>query len=409
MVLCGFLFLILFSFLLFIFTTFIISRFKEQTFPKFQPYLSIIIPTYNEEKNITQCLESIKKTDYPKNKIEIMVVDDGSTDKTREIVKKYKNVKLLKQNHSGKTDALNLATKESSHDFIVTIDADTILDKNFLTEIIKPFSDKKVGATTGAVKVKNKTSIWGIFQNIEYHYNNLIRNSFSTVFSSGIWFFGCLAGYRKVTLEKVGYFKKDTITEDMDIAMEIKRQGYKTINIHKAEGYTNVPTSFKELYKQRSRWWVGGLQTLIKNKDMFSFKACPSIMFLFINQFWWSFYSILSFPVIGYQINYWLPGNTETFLSTFSYLFRWFSLSGPIYVLYKIPEWGLSFYSFFGVISGIISSIMIIFAIKLYKDKLNFKNLVAIFFYFPYTIILNIIVILSLVTFKHWKKGYFIR
>ena len=91
------------------------------------------------------------------------------------------------------------------------------------------------------------------------------------------------------------------------------------------------------------------------------------------------------------------------------YLFRWFSLLGPIYVIYKIPVWGLSYYSFFGVLSGIISAILIIAAIRMFKDKLHLKNIFAIFFYFPYTIVLNMIIFLSLLRFRFWKNQFFIR
>lgn len=409
MILGGALFLIVFAFLFFVFAIFLISRFKKVSFVDFKPAISIIIPAYNEEKNIKQCLDSIKNSDYSKNKTEIIVIDDGSTDKTREIVKKYEDVKLLRQNHLGKTEALNLGTKKAKHDFVVTIDADTIVEKEFLREIIKPFSDETIGAATGNSKVQNRNTMLGSFQNVEYHLNNLIRHSFSNVFNNGIWFFGALACYRKSVLKKIGFFKKDSLAEDVDIALEIKKGGYKVFNASSACGYTVVPKNLKELYSQRARWWVGVLQSLTKNRDMFSLKACPSITFLFINHFWWTFYAFVFFPVIGYQVNYWLPYNSANFVSVFSYLFRWFSLSGPLYVIYKIPEWGLSFYSFFGVLSGIISSVMIISSIKIFKDKLDFKNLLAVFFFFPYTIILNTFIIISVLRFKTWKNFYFIK
>lgn len=409
MTVCGFVFLILFTFLLSIFIVFLISRFRKEQFSKnFQPGLSVIIPVYNEEEHVQKCLDSIKKTDYPKNKYEIIVVDDGSTDKTTQIIKSYKNVKLLKQDHLGKVDALNLGAKKAAHDFIVTVDADTIVDENFLKEIIQPFADDTVGAATGNSQVINKETMLGSFQNIEYHFNNLIRHSFSTVFKNGIWFFGALACYRKKALEEVGLFKKDTLSEDIDVSLELKRKGYRIINIASAGGSTIVPKNLKELYSQRARWWTGVLQALFKNKNMFSLKACPSVTFLYVNHLWWTFYAFLSFPVIGYQVNYWLPYNSDSFANLFSYLFRWFSLSGPVYVIYKIPEWGLSFYSFFGVLSGIISTIMIISAIKIFKDKLTFKNMLAIFFYFPYTIILNIFIIVSMLSFKFRKSLHFV-
>ena len=112
--------------------------------------------------------------------------------------------------------------------------------------------------------------------------------------------------------------------------------------------------------------------------------------------------------MIIYQVNYWLPYNSQSLWALSGYLFRWFSLSGPFYVIYKIPVWGISYYSIFGVMSGIISAVMIISAIKMFKDRINFKNLLAIFFYFPYTIALNMIIFISLLRFKFWKNKFFI-
>ncbi len=409
MALCGVLFMVLFSFLMFVFVVFVVSRFKKKDYSHFEPKVSVIIPAYNEEKNIKQCIESIKDSKYPKEKIEIIVVDDGSTDNTIDAVKGFKDVKILQQNHGGKSEALNLGTSKASYDFILSIDADTIIDKNCIKEIVKPLKDKRVGATTGVSKVRNTKKMIGIFQNIEYHYNNLIRNSFSKMFNNGIWFFGALACYRKSTLKKIGFFKKDTLTEDMDTALEIKKADYTTINVHSAMGYTIAPKNLKELYHQRARWWIGVLQSLVKNKKLFSYKSSPAILFLFINQFWWTFYSFLSLPAILFQVNYWLPYNTGSFMALSGYLFRWFSLLGPIYVIYKIPVWGISYYSFFGVLSGVISTVLIVAAIRMFKDKLHIKNIFAIFFYFPYTIVLNMIILISLLRFSFWENKFFIR
>ena len=409
MTVASVLFAVLFAFLIFVFSVIIFSKLKKQNFKKFEPKASVIIPAYNEEKNIKECLDSVFASNYDIKKLEIIVVDDGSTDRTRDIVKKYKNVELLNQNHLGKVEAMNLGAKKSRHEFIVSLDADTTLEKDCIKELLKPFLDKKVGATTGNNNVKNKKSFLSVFQNIEYQHSNLIRNSFSNLFNNGIWFSGSLACYRKEALEKINYFKKDTLAEDQDVALELRHSGYKTINPTNALGYTVVPEKLKDLYRQRSRWWIGTLQSIVKNKSLFSRKSSTSIKFLYINQFWWSFYALLSLPLIIYQVNYWLPYNIETSGQTFTYLFRWFTLLGPAYVLYKIPEYGISLYSIFGVLAGVITTIISIWAIKSFKDKVNIRSLLAIFFYFPYTIVLNIIILVSLLKNRFWSKSYYIK
>ncbi len=413
MIIGGWIFAILFIFLVFIFITAFISLFKKNKYKDYEPGVSVVIPCYNEEKNISSCLDAVYNLDYPKEKIEVIAVDDGSKDNTFNILKEYKknhkNLNIAKGRHEGKSASLNLGIKKAKHEIILTVDADTIIEKESLKKLVMPFADKNVGATNGSCVAKNSGSIISIFQKIEYHYNNLIRRSFSVLFKNGIWFFGAFACYRKSVLKKIGYFKKDTMTEDMDTALEIYSAGYRTINVHDALGHTIVPSSMRELYKQRIRWWAGVLQSLNKNKNLFSIKSSPSIIFLFVNQYWWSFFALISLPLIGYQVYYWLPYNTGSFSELFMYLFRWFSLLGPAYVIYKIPEWGISLYSIFGVLSGIISVFLIVKAVYMFRDRLHLKNLFAIFFYFPYTIILNIIITMSLIKIIFLKKGYFIQ
>ena len=396
-------FFVLFSFLVFLFTVFIISLFKkEKKYGKMSSKVSILIPAYNAEKTIIDCINAIKRNTFLN--FELIVIDDGSKDETVTLLQEN-NVSYYKRPHLGKVDALNYGLEKTTGELILTVDADTFVEKNYIEKMIAPFSDEKVAATSGAVVVKNKGGLLGLFQNIEYHQNNLIRRSFSKVFSTGIWFFGCLACYRKDALEEINGFPKDTLAEDMDVAMVLKSRGYKTINVSDARGYTDVPTNLIDLYWQRSRWWVGGLQSLVKNRKLLHIRSNPSVLFLFINHFWWAFYAFISFPLFIYQINYWMPERT---IDIILYLLRWFSIWGPFYVLYKIPEWGLNFYNIFGVLSGVLSLIMISAAIIIYKDKFSWRNLVAMVFYFPYTIIINLIVALSVVRAIFLKKKYFI-
>src|SRR3989344_4877680 len=257
------LFISLFIFILFMFIVCILSLFKKEKYPDFEPKLTIIIPVYNEEKNIGNCIESIINSDYPKEKIEIIVVDDGSVDKTRNILKDY-NIKLIKQEHKGKSEAINNGVKHAKNGFIITIDADSSIKKDFIKKIIRPFSDKTVAATTGIIKVLNDNKILTSFQAVEYNLHNIIRNSFSKIFKNSVWFLGALACYRKSVLEKIK-FKKESLIEDMFLAMEIKKNGYKTLSVADAYGYTVVPEKIKDLYHERVRWWVGGFQAIFKN------------------------------------------------------------------------------------------------------------------------------------------------
>lgn len=401
---------ILFFLFLFIFTVFLVillSYFRRYTPPEgYEPYVSIIIPCYNEEKNIKKCLDSVHASSYPEDKLEIIVVDDGSTDKTLSILKDYRklSLKIVQGSHGGKSESLNLGVSKASYDIILTLDADTALTRFCISKSVCYFSDESVGATNGSCSVLNKDSFLGTFQLVEYNYNNLIRKGFSDIFNNAIWFFGAFACYRKKVLEDVGGFKKDNSAEDMDIALSIYSKGYRIVNVHDALVYTRVPSTLLALIKQRIRWWGGVLLSLRKNKSLFSKKSDPSIWFLFINQYWWSFYAFISIPLIAYQFSYWLPSNLNTFYNFFFYTFGWFSLLGPVYVIYKIPEWGVSIYSLFGVLSGLFSAFLMSYSFYIFKERFTFRTLLAIFFYFPYTIVLNTIIVISLVRIMFSKK-----
>ena len=387
---------------------FVVSFFiRPKQYPLYYPKVSVIIPAYNEEKNIVSCLDTLFACGYPAKKLEVLVIDDGSSDTTRTLVKKYKNVRLLRQRHKGKVAALNLGFENSSGEVIVTIDADTLVEKEFLREMVRPFSDPLVGATSGAVRVKNNDTLLGTFAHMEYLVNNLARYNFSKVFNTGIWFFGSLAAYRWSALKQVNGFKYDTQAEDWDVVLEIRRAGYGVLNVNSAIGYTVTPERFSDLFRQRVRWWMGGSQAIIKNKSLLAEKN-PSLWYLFIHHYWWAFYALVSLPLIIYQVHYWMP---VVLADIPLYLFRWFTLIGPFYVLSKIPEWGINIYNIFGVLAGIISLLFTVSAVIMQKEKVFLRHVLAVFFYFPYTILLNLAVAVSVIKhiFSFRKPSYFIK
>lgn len=412
-------FFILFSFILFIFVTFIVSLLKKEKKPKTDlgqlAFVSAIIPAYNEQDTLPSCLNSVIKSDYPLNKLQIIIVDDQSTDNTLKLAEdfrdKHKNldISVISGKHQGKVGALNQGLKNSKHNLILSLDSDVILEKNTIKELVKPMYDKNVAATNCIALIKKPQNIIEHFQRIEFFLFNLIRVSFSKVFDNSIWFFGVVACYKKDVLEKIGSFKKDTLTEDMDICLELYNKGYKIITVPQAIIVTKACSTLKKLFKQRMRWYYGALQALVKNKRLLTQKRhSPAVYFLFFNQFWWTFFAFIFFPLIIYQIIYWFPPASAGPLTAFMYLFRWFSLLGPVYVLYKLPEWGLSFLNIFGVMSGIITTFNIIGAMKQFRGRVTPATLVAIFFFFPYTIILNMIIISCVVKYSFAKKRYFI-
>ena len=313
----------------------------------------------------------------------------------KEIAGKYSNIRLIESGHRGKPDTLNLGIEMSKYDYILTIDSDTIIHKNFIKEIIRPFKTGKVGATNGMALIHDPSNLVEHFQEVEYLFNNLIRNSFSRVFNNGIWFFGASACFDKKVLKKAGLFRNASLTEDMDISLRIFKAGYQVLTVENAVSYTKGCRSLKELFRQRLRWFTGGLQCSLRYRNLFK-KNSFAIKYLFIEKYFWALYSLISLPIILYQIYYWMPGSL---IPAVGYLFRWFSIFGPLYVIYKIPDWGLSMVSLFGVLAGIISAFLIINSIIFFKSRVNLNKIVAVIFYFPYTVFLNLVMLFSFVKF----------
>ena len=238
------------------------------------PNVSIVVPAYNEEKNIANVLDRIMESDYPKEKMEIIVVNDGSTDNTVSIVKKYP-VKLidLKEN-VGKIEGLNIGIAKAKNEIIVTIDADTEPRKDYLKRLVQPFKEDGVGIVCGVYKAKrlknNKNPLNFLlekFQAVEYLGFTLLRKQQEMV-NAILVVPGSVAAYRKTALDKVGKFEHDTLIEDYDMTMRMHKTGFKVRCVKDAVASVVAPTNLISLIRERTRWYRGGLQVLKKHYDL---------------------------------------------------------------------------------------------------------------------------------------------
>lgn len=354
-----------------------------------QPPVSVIIPAYNEETLIQQCVTSFRRATYPEDRTEIIVVDDGSTDKTRKLVDECEAT-LIQQDHAGKVAALNNAYQHATNNIIIVADADTTVNPSFLNAITTPFSNEAIGAVSGAVTPLHQNTALKWFQTVEYYYNNYIRRAVSTVFSTDIWFFGCIAAYRRQALEDIDGFPADSLTEDMDIVMRMRQEGWRAVHAANATGKTKTPDTVSELSRQRRRWWGGGYQLLSQHKSLFGDDA--TFTFITLHHWWWAVYATLSIPLLAYQFAHWLPTGI---LEISFYTFRWFTLLGPVAVIYNIPAGWLSWYNVFGVASGLLTTGLILAALYTYEKGFTATDAVALFLYFPYTILLNTFILLG--------------
>jgi cellulose synthase/poly-beta-1,6-N-acetylglucosamine synthase-like glycosyltransferase len=337
-----------------------------------------------------------------------MVVDDGSTDSTREVVRSHPGVRLLEQDHRGKVAALNLGMRSAKHDFLLTVDADTVLQPGAVAELVRPLADPSVGAVTGVAKVGNPGRVLGWFQSVEYLMNAFSRESFSVLFRVFPGVCGALACYRLHALKRMGGFKPDTAAEDFDVALELARRGFSILAVRRAVGYTEVPETLRALVKQRVRWMRGCMQCFVKHRALLR-DGSPMLRYLVAAQVFWIVYALASLPLIAFSFVYWLPANAGSLLDLGAYVVRWFTPVGPVYMLLKIPEWGINPTYFFGVLAGLLSPVLMLVAVFRY-DRLKLRALVAVLLYFPYTLLLSAMMAGSLAAYvRSGGKGAFVR
>jgi len=261
----------------------ILQKYKEkkQKFSSsvYQPKVSIIVPAFNEEVNAVRTVEYLLKSTYPD--IEIIFVDDGSKDSTFDIVNTTfvgnQKVKVLTKTNGGKAAALNFGIENASGEILVCIDADTILPADAIAKMIPYFSDDKVGAVAGNVRVGNTLNMLTHWQSIEYTTSqNFDRRAYDSV-NAILVVPGAIGAFRKSAMEVIEGFTTDTLAEDCDLTLRMLRAGYVIRTCNEALALTEAPETLASFLKQRSRWTFGMMQSFWKHRDLlFSFKK-PNI------------------------------------------------------------------------------------------------------------------------------------
>jgi cellulose synthase/poly-beta-1,6-N-acetylglucosamine synthase-like glycosyltransferase len=241
----------------------------------FKPRVSVIIPTWNEESTIEGKLKNTLSLKYPKDKLEIIVIDSGSTDLTRKIVKKFNKVKLIEEKErSGKASALNKAFKFCKGDVVVITDADSRLKEDILLKSMPYFFDHKVGALTGRLCLINPNE--NLPTKIEKKYRefyHLIRNAESILDSTTI-FHGPFSAFRKDVIEDVF---KDSVADDTELAFRVRKKKYKTLLINEAVFWEYTPTNFSERTKLKQRRAHGIIQVMFRFFPIFFFNTDYSL------------------------------------------------------------------------------------------------------------------------------------
>ncbi len=229
------------------------------------PSVAVIVPCWNEASTVEATCDSLLDLDYPKDKLEIILVDDGSTDATQEAMARFEKnpqVRVISKENGGKHTALNAGIAVTSAELVGCLDADSFVEKGALREIVSCFHNQQVVAATAAMSVHKPKNILQHMQNAEYSFGITLRHAFASV--NGLYVTpGPFSFYRRETINKLGGFRYGHQTEDMEMALRIQREGYGIENAPRARVYTKAPSTISELIKQRTRWISGFLRNIL--------------------------------------------------------------------------------------------------------------------------------------------------
>jgi len=232
--------------------------------------VSIIIPAHNEEKSIEKTIKSALEINYPKDRMEIIVVDDGSTDSTYSIAKSFP-VMVIRKERGGKGAALNRGIMKAMNEIIITMDADTIAEPDAVRKMMAHFYDEKVVSVTPSIGVYRPKGLMGRVQQIEYYLGTFMRKTFATV--NAIYVTpGAFAAYRKSFFTKHGFFDEHNITEDLEIALRIQSKKLAIENAPSAAVYTVAPEKFTDVLTQRKRWYTGLIINMWDYRRLYGFE-----------------------------------------------------------------------------------------------------------------------------------------
>jgi len=252
---------------------------NEYTFSSvngYAPFVSIIVPVYNEGKVIRSSISSLLKLDY--FYYEIIIVNDGSTDDTKQIAESmvgYQDglygkvlVTLINQPNLGKARALNAGIFYSKSDFVLCMDGDSQLSPKSIKVAVRHFKDPKIGAIAGNVKVQNRKRFFTDLQALEYIEGLNMARSAQSYFRLVNIIPGPIGIFRRSAIEQAGFYSSDTYAEDADLTLKLLSKGWKIYYEPKSISYTEAPVTLQQLLKQRYRWTRGILQSIRKHKKI---------------------------------------------------------------------------------------------------------------------------------------------
>ncbi len=359
----------------FFFVTFLENRRKiifrdKKTTLRFYPAVTITVPCWNEEKTVEKTVYSLLNLNYPKDKLQIFLIDDGSTDDTWKVINKFAgfpNIKIFQKENGGKFTALNLGLQNTQTDFFGGLDADSFADPESLIRIMSYFEkDSSIMAVAPSVVVSSSKNIIQNAQKAEYNMGVYLKKMLCFLGAINVTP-GPMTIFRKKVFDDLGGYRHGHNTEDMEIAYRMQKNKYKIEYCNDAFVFTSTPTTIKKLYRQRLRWIYGFINNTIDYKSVFLRKkygnfaiftlpmgvvSILSVSYLFgrivykIGDFIYS--KIIQFKIIGFHFPTKIFYFDTFFINTQAFMFLFFSIYSLIIFAMifgrKMTEgkWGLS-------------------------------------------------------------------
>jgi len=235
------------------------------------PSVTLIVPCWNEETTVAHTLDSILALDYPKDKLTVVAVNDGSTDGTANVLQDYAErfgITVYTKENGGKHTALNLGISRAQSEIVGCLDADSTVAPNALREIIKYFDDPEAMAVTPSIQAWQPRTLLQRIQEAEYDMSIFLQKTLSMLGALTVTP-GPFSFFRTRVFKELGPYRHAHSTEDMEYAMRMQKARYKIVNAHTAYVYTNTPKTFKGLYRQRRRWTYGFLANARDYRELF--------------------------------------------------------------------------------------------------------------------------------------------
>jgi cellulose synthase/poly-beta-1,6-N-acetylglucosamine synthase-like glycosyltransferase len=387
-------------FLLIVISYYVLLLIKRQKpgLEKIFSSITVIIPAHNEEKCIRDCINAVIDADFHGKK-QIIVVDDGSRDSTSAIAASYRQVKLIRTSHTGKSAAINNALSAATGELIAIVDGDSIIGKNALKEMAIEVGRKNTAAACCPVRVRNRKTNILMWVHIEQLYNSLMRSILVKV-NANITTPGPLSVYRREELMGIGGFSTDGFSEDVDVTIRLIRKGYRIGFAENAIAETIMPSDAKGFLRQRTRFARGLINILKKhmklNRSAIDLYTMPIFLFSYLQAVIMGSFTI--YQIVQGYFAYFASKGVYFSIAVLTYFLDWFSIIGFIKwaVGIFIGTTPLNLINIAGIASTLLSYPLYLYSVMKYDKKLDIWHIVPIIFMAPFWWLIMIIYIICL-------------